>query len=591
MFVLRYCVCVSVSLLAILSWDTGLRAQTTSLMEGDSEAAKLMLQPETPQPRVSDLKQMKESSAPKNTATGEGENKNAPPEMLSQSATPTNLEESEEYSERVLEQLPPNDINPNGNPLLFPTKPEDVEIDINQPLTLEEVIALALLNNRQLQEARIAVEERKANLVEQRAALYPTLDIDSRVNREFIERDVSDFSNAVTSNPTASTINQAFQATEGSPRTDFEQVLNNGITQLSDQDPTGAAVSPSRETTGIFNVELRYDIYTGGERDGQITRAERQIRDSQLQLEQTAEQVRFEATDNYYLLQNADAQVAIAQADVENASQTLRDAQLLEQAGLGTRFDVLRAEGDLASANERLTRRIAEQRTGRRRLAETLSLGQHVQLVAADEINESGTWNLSLEETIVQAYKNRAELERQLVLREIGEQDRRIAMAGIIPRLDFVAQYGFDDDFDDPVGALVNYRFETRLRWRLFDGGRAFAGARAAERRIDQANIQFANLRNELRFQVEEAYYSLIANRENIGSTRQNVATREEALRLARLRFQAGVGTQTDVINAQRDLSEARGNFLQAIIQYNQSLNSLQRAVSNYPDNRLFEIR
>ncbi|NQZ64794.1 TolC family protein, partial [Crocosphaera sp.] len=67
--------------------------------------------------------------------------------------------------------------------------------------------------------------------------------------------------------------------------------------------------------------------------------------------------------------------------------------------------------------------------------------------------------------------------------------------------------------------------------------------------------------------------------------------TREEALRLARLRFQAGVGTQTDVINAQRDLSQARGNFLQAIIQYNQSLNALQRSVSNFPDNRLFEIR
>ncbi len=591
MFVLRYCVCVSASLLAILSWDTGLRAQTTSLMARESEAAKLMLQPETPQPRVSDIKQMKESSVPKNSATNEGESNNSPREVLSQSTTPSNLEESEEYSERVLEQLPPNNINPNGNPLLFPTKPEDVELDINQPLTLKEVIALALLNNRELQEARIAVEEQKANLVEQRAALYPTLDIDSRINREFIERDVSDFSNVVTSNPTASTINQAFENTEGLPRTAFEEVLNEGITELSQQGPRGAAVAPSRETSGIFNVELRYDIYAGGERDGLITRAEREIRDRQLQLEQTAEQVRFEATDRYYLLQNADAEVAIAQADVENASQTLRDAQLLEQAGLGTRFDVLRAEGDLATANETLTRSIAQQRIARRELAETLSLGQHVQLVAADEISESGTWKLSLEETIVQAYKNRAELEQQLVQREIGEQDRRIAMAGITPRLDFVAQYGFDDDFDDPVGALVNYRFETRLRWRLFDGGRAFAGARAAERRMDQANVQFANLRNEIRFQVEEAYYSLVANKENIGSTRKNVATREEALRLARLRFQAGVGTQRDVINAQRDLSTARGNFLQAIIQYNQSLNALQRSVSNLPDNRLFEIR
>ncbi len=431
-----------------------------------------------------------------------------------------------------------------------PTKPEDVEITINKPLTLDEVIAIALQNNREIENARIQVEEFKARLVEARADLYPSLDIDSRLNRDFIERQIGDF-------------------TQGIPE----------------------SVVDVRETSGVFGVSLTYDIYTGGERDGRIIRAEREIRDRQLLLEQTAEQVRFEATNNYYLLQNADAQVAIAQADVENASQTLRDAQLLEQAGLGTRFDVLRAEGDLAGANEQLTRAIADQRTARRRLAETLSVGQQVQLVAADEITESGEWTLSLDETIVQAYKNRSELEQQLVQREIGQQDRRIAIAGIIPRLDFLANYGFDDDFDDSLGALVNYRFETRLTWRLFDGGRAFAGARAADRRIDQANIQFANLRNEIRFEVEEAYYSLIANKENIESTRQNVATREEALRLARLRFQAGVGTQTDVINSQRDLSQARGNFLQAIIEYNQSLNALQRAVSNLPDNRLFEGR
>jgi len=69
------------------------------------------------------------------------------------------------------------------------------------------------------------------------------------------------------------------------------------------------------------------------------------------------------------------------------------------------------------------------------------------------------------------------------------------------------------------------------------------------------------------------------------------VVTATESLRLARLRFQAGVGTQTDVINAQRSLTEARGNFLQAIIGYNQSLNQLQRAVSNLPDGKLFQIR
>ena len=62
------------------------------------------------------------------------------------------------------------------------------------------------------------------------------------------------------------------------------------------------------------------------------------------------------------------------------------------------------------------------------------------------------------------------------------------------------------------------------------------------------------------------------------------VTLAEESLRLARLRFQAGVGTQTDVIEAQSELTTARGNLLTAIIDYNQSFTQLQRAVTNAPE-------
>jgi outer membrane protein TolC len=52
---------------------------------------------------------------------------------------------------------------------------------------------------------------------------------------------------------------------------------------------------------------------------------------------------------------------------------------------------------------------------------------------------------------------------------------------------------------------------------------------------------------------------------------------------LARLRFQAGVGTQTDRLNAETRLTRARGNVLIAIIGYNRALAALNRAVSNLP--------
>ena len=290
-------------------------------------------------------------------------------------------------------------------------------------------------------------------------------------------------------------------------------------------------------------------------------------------------------------MQGTDAQVAIAKASVEDASQSLRDARLLEQAGLGTRFDVLRAEGDLATAYEAVTRAVSDQRIAQRRLAQILGVGQKVELTAAEKITQAGKWTMSLENSIVQAYKNRAELEQQLLQVDIYEQDRFIALSSIQPKVDFLATYNYQNNFDNSVGLVDGYSFAARVRWTFFDGGRAFAEARKANRDMDSAQTQFAKQRDQIRFDVEESYYTITSTEENIKSTQTNVVRFEEALRLARLRFQAGVGTQTDVINAQRDLANARGRFLQAIVGYNQALNKIQRAVSNLPDNNLFEIR
>ena len=336
------------------------------------------------------------------------------------------------------------------------------------------------------------------------------------------------------------------------------------------------------------------NLYTGGRRGATIERSRREVYSSKLEVERISEETRFNTATRYYELQNNDAQVAIAQAAIEDFSQTLRDAQLLEQAGLGTRFDVLQAEVDLANANQALTRAIADQRNARRTLAEVLSVGQNVELTAADEIRENGVWPYSLDESIVMAYKNRAELEQLLVSREINEQDRQIALSETRPQVGLFANYNFNNNIADnlgPTGYADGYNVGARISWRLYDGGITSARADQETRNIEIDETNFANQRNAIRLEVENAYNTLIANQENIKTTETAVVTATESLRLARLRFQAGVGTQTDVINAQRSLTDARGNFLQAIIGYNQSLNELQRAVSNLPDNRLFEFR
>lgn len=466
------------------------------------------------------------------------------------------------------------DLNSSPNPLSFPTQADEVEVGNQQPITLEQAIAITLKNNKDIEEARIQVERTEAQLTEAKSALFPTVDLSGGLN----------YSNSALFDSTTDQLieERVSEITDNNPNVseaDARQSVEDQLTNTS-----------SSSLTFNTDVSVNYNIYDGGQRGARIRTAEKQLRTNELELERIVEQARFETSRDYYNLQNSDAQVKIEEAAVEDASQTLKDAQLLEKAGLGTRFDVLRAEVELSQAQQRLTTAIANQGIARRQLAETLSVSHNTDLSTADAIEKVGTWELSLPQTIVQAFKNRAELEQLLLQREIGEEQITIALSQRRPTINAAATYGLNDDLEDDFDTTDQFRLGLQAQWRIFDAGAAGARAQQAEKDSQLAETRFANQRNQIRFQVEQAYFGLEANKTNIDTATKEVELAEESLRLARLRFQAGVGTQTDVIDAQTQLTTARGNLLSSIIDYNQSYNQLQREVSNLPDNGLQDL-
>ena len=74
---------------------------------------------------------------------------------------------------------------------------------------------------------------------------------------------------------------------------------------------------------------------------------------------------------------------------------------------------------------------------------------------------------------------------------------------------------------------------------------------------------------------------TLESNQENISTSQVAVAQAEEALNLANLRLQAGVGTQLEVLTAQSELTQAQVNNVAAILGYNRALAAIERAISN----------
>lgn len=470
----------------------------------------------------------------------------------------------------TLETQPPRSLEPNPNPLLFPTQPDDVRIEQTESITLQQAVDLARRNSQTLQIADLQVEQTRSVVREQEAALFPDLNLRMDASRSV--------SSGGELGVRARQRQFNFQASQtGRPA---EQAGPNfGSNSLNS------------------SLELSYDIDLFGRRNANIRAAREQLRFRELEAERQAEQLRFDVTDAYYNLQDSDGQVAIRQASVRNAQQSLRDAEALERAGVGTRFAVLQAQANLANEQQQLANARRDQRVAQRRLSEELNISQSANLTAADPVEQAGSWRLSLEESIVQAFKNRAELEQQLVQRDASKQQRRSILAGRLPQLSVGGSYnvqGVDPDDPNPFavrGWADGYSIRASLTWSIFDGGAARARVKQRDADIAIAESRFDQLRNQVRREVEQAYFGLESSFENIETSEAGVLQSREALRLARLRFQAGVGTQTDVIQAETDLTRAERNRLLAIIGYNRSLSSLQRAVTNIPGNNLSRTR
>jgi OMF family outer membrane factor len=534
----------------------------------ESESTAVETEPETAQEVISQEAVVQEAvsqEAPAVDAEDEATEEPAPSPDADEAVPPEDADledadledetdaETEAVDENLI-QAAPDYLNPSPNPLQFPTQPEEVEIVGTQPITLEQAIDLAIRNNRELQVSRLELERNQAALREALAANLPTLNL--------------------TSNLTFQENTQQQQDSALQDLLDQLQGGQGGSTQ-SDNDDVNVVLGGA--------LELNYTLFTSGRRPALIEAAEGQVRFQELQVEAQEEQLRLDVINNYYDLQETDEQVRIREAALDQALQSLRDAEALERAGVGTRFDVLQAQVDVANARQQLTQALSQRQIARRQIVQTLSLAQSVEVAAADPVEVADLWDLSLEETIVLAVRNRAELEQQLVQRDISDAQRRAALSQLGPQVSLFASYDVQDTLNQDETVQDSYQFGAQLNLSLFDGGVARAQADQEEANIAIAETNFAAQRNQIRFDVESAYSNLQANFENIQTASLALEQAREALRLARLRFQAGVGTQTDVLISQTDLTEAEFNRVQAILGYNRSLAELQRSVSNFP--------
>ena len=439
-------------------------------------------------------------------------------------------------------------------PLALPVRPEQVTIQELRPLTLAQVETLAEVNNPNLKAIASQVDQAQSQLRAAIAQWYPNIDLD---------------------------------AGSALPRYSYGSSRQTIRTRTTNEDGT---ISTGRETNTVNGDRWDAGVVLSARwglidprRNPTIAAARDRFEVAKYQYVIALRDLRLQAAQAYFDLQQADDQVRIGQESVRASLVSLRDSRARFQAGVATKLEVLEAETQLARDQQLLTNALATQSVARRQLASLLDLPQTVTPTAQDPSRVLGIWQPSLQESIVAAYAFREELDQVVLNISIANSEANASLAAVQPFLNVFTAFGANwadgDTFNDQIISRGNLDFSVGmgLNWRVFDGGAAAAESRRNRQVAEQNTFEFARRRDAIRFDVEESFYELEKNNRNITTTAREVISARESLRLARLRFQAGVTTQREVVDNQRDLTQAEVRFSNAITDYNKRLAELRR--------------
>jgi len=343
-------------------------------------------------------------------------------------------------------------------------------------------------------------------------------------------------------------------------------------------------------TTYATNFTLSQAIYTGGSAQKGAAAAGDLLRGSQAAYQRTRQQIAFAVRQTYYGVLTAEQAVKVAQDVVSSAQEHLRVAKLRYQAGVAPQYDVLAAEARVARVEQELISAGA----GRATAWASLSTVLGVAIPAGTKLSTPPSVapaEVGLAELTEEALGKRPDLgvvaaqvaaaKGQLLIARAARQPTISGSISytVLPKTTIPGeQFGLEPG-SELVVSQSSGTVALAAYWSLFNGGLVTGQIRTAEARQREAEQMLESLKLQIGLEVRQAYFALEAARAQLLAAQKEVDQAREAHRIATLRYQEGVGTSVEILDADATLEGARTRLNQATYGLNLAVAQLDLAV------------
>lgn len=402
-------------------------------------------------------------------------------------------------------------------------------------LTLPEAIALALSQNPELIAARAQVESSEHQVTAARSPLLPQVNIA-----------------------------ETFQNTNN-PMWAFGTKLNQGrITQM-DFDPDRLN-EPDAVNNYKTALTLGWSVYDGGRSLAGLSQARLNTEFSRLGLQKTEQDVISKTAQAYVGLLLAQENLKVVTQALETAVAHQEMVENRFKGGFVVKSDLLRAQVRIAELTQEKLQAQSQVEIAKAMLNAAMGNSMETPLVPAasfqscTKIGESqGTW-------IEKALNNRPDLKQLKLQQEMAQKEIEKDRSGHLPQVMVNGAYEIDtEDFDDTADS---YTVGATVQLNLFSGNGISAKTRSAKADLQRVKAMHTALSHGVEVQTRSAYLSAQSAWQRITVAQKAVDQSEEGLRIVMNRYQSGLLTIVDLLDAQVTDQQSRTLHFKALHDY-----------------------
>ena len=279
----------------------------------------------------------------------------------------------------------------------------------------------------------------------------------------------------------------------------------------------------------------------------------------------------------YYTLLAAIDSQQVCEQSVAALQDHLKNVQAQYDVGVVAKVDLLRSEVELTSAQQDLIKAENRHSIAEARLNNIMGIAQDTKLSPVEELKYT-IYEETLDNCISHAMLHRLDLQQSRLQVKAAEAALNAEKAGWAPSVTGSVSNSWRNG-SWPGNDNSTWSTGFTVGMNVFDSGVTKSRVAAAKANLMTAKESYRQDTDNVELDVRNCYNTLREAEKRISTTQVAVSKAEEDYHIAQVRYETGVGTNTDVLDAQVALVQARNNFNSSLYDYNLAKVALDTAI------------